>query len=45
MGYYMLKNGFWNGDATSIEPNGEIEKYNAIRLKTENDKVVLGGKQ
>lgn len=42
-GYYMLRHNMWNGNAISIEQNGEIENYNIVKLKTANNKVLFGG--
>ena len=42
-GYYMLKHELWNGEAISIEQNAELENYNIVRLKTNNNKILFGG--
>ncbi len=45
-GYYLLRNGLWNGQRLSIEQNGS-ENYNLVQLKTrldgENNRRVLFG--
>jgi PhzF family phenazine biosynthesis protein len=43
MGYYMLRNKLWGGEPVSIEQNGELEKYNIVKLKTKDNKVLFGG--
>jgi len=43
MGYYMLKNNMWNGEPISIEQNGERERYNIVKLKMDNNRVLFGG--
>jgi phenazine biosynthesis protein PhzF family len=43
-GYYMFRNGLWNGEIISIEQNGEIDNYNIVKLKTKDNKVLFGGK-
>lgn len=47
-GYYLLKNGLWEGAPLSIEQNGYINDYNIIRLKVGTDscgkrRVLFGG--
>lgn len=44
MGYYMLKNGMWDGRAISIEQNKEETAYNVVRLKEKAGKVLFGGR-
>jgi len=43
MGYYMLTNNLWDGEPISIEQNGEPERYNIVKLKVYNDRVLFGG--
>lgn len=43
MGCYMLKNNMWDGQPVSIEQNGEPEKYNIVKLKTKENRVLFGG--
>ncbi len=47
-GYYLLKNGKWNGEPMTLEQNGDFANPNIINLmtnKAENDKVrvLFGG--
>lgn len=42
-GYYMLNQGLWEGEAISIEQNGEKDNYNIVKLKAINKKVLFGG--
>ena len=44
MGYYMLKNGMWSGEAISIEQNRETTAYNIVKLVEKNGKVLFGGR-
>jgi len=43
LGYYMLRNGMWDGRPISIEQNAEPEAYNIVRLKTRSGRVLFGG--
>ena len=46
-GYYLLKHGLWGGEIISLEQNGERERYNVVKLTTEDDdgvkRVMFGG--
>ncbi len=46
-GYYLLKHGLWNGEIISLEQNGEKERYNVVKLTTQEingtKKVLFGG--
>jgi PhzF family phenazine biosynthesis protein len=42
-GYYLLKNGLWNGELLTIEQNNNYEIPNIIKLNTINNKVIFGG--
>lgn len=42
-GYYMLKHNLWDGSAISIEQNNELDNFNIVKLKTDNNKVLFGG--
>lgn len=44
LGYYMLRNGIWDGRPVSIEQNAEPEAYNIVRLKTLSGWVLFGGR-
>ena len=44
LGYYMRKNGMWDGKAVSIEQNGERTAYNVIKLREKDGRVLFGGK-
>lgn len=43
-GYYMLKNKLWNGGNISIEQGSAEMEYNIVKLNTQNDKVLFGGR-
>jgi len=43
-GYYMLENKLWNGGSISIEQGSAEMEYNIIKLNTQNDKVLFGGR-
>lgn len=42
-GYYMQKNGMWDGSAVSIEQGGEGIIYNTVKLCTLEDRILFGG--
>ena len=42
-GYYLLKNGLWNGDPISLEQGGCDRAFNTVKLKTVDGKLVFGG--
>ncbi len=46
-GYYLLKHKLWSGEAMSIEQNGEKERYNTVKLLTQDEadtkKIMFGG--
>lgn len=43
LGYYMLKQGLWNGEAVAVEQGAAGMVYNTVRLTTLNDRVLFGG--
>lgn len=43
-GYYMLKNGLWNGDPITIEQGGADRVFNSVRLSLAENRVLFGGK-
>ena len=42
-GYYMLKNGMWQGNAISIEQGGIDRVFNIVKLMLNNNQVLFGG--
>lgn len=42
-GYYMLKNGLWDGKCISIEQGGADRMYNTIKLRIKDNRVLFGG--
>lgn len=42
-GYYLLKNGLWNGNSISIEQGRAGLLYNTVKLTTNEGKVMFGG--
>lgn len=42
--YYMLKNKLWNGGSISIEQGSAGMEYNTIKLNTQKDRVLFGGR-
>ena len=43
LGYYMLKNGLWDGSDCLLEQGGSDREYNGIRLSTQGGAVLFGG--
>jgi PhzF family phenazine biosynthesis protein len=43
-GYYALKNNLWQGEPISIEQGRAGMVYNTVRLMTEDQKVLFGGR-
>lgn len=43
-GYYALKNKLWQGEPISIEQGGAGMVYNTVRLMTQDQKVLFGGR-
>lgn len=48
LGYYLLKNGKWDGAPVTIEQNGSLDQPNIVRLNTKRDdkydiRVLFGG--
>ncbi len=43
-GYYMLKNGIWDGAPVTIEQGGEDRVFNSVRLSTRENRVLFGGR-
>lgn len=43
-GYYLLKNGLWNGEPVSIEQGGEDRVYNRVCLSAPGGRVRFGGR-
>ncbi len=43
-GYYALKNNLWQGEPISIEQGGAGMVYNTVRLMTQDQKVLFGGR-
>jgi PhzF family phenazine biosynthesis protein len=41
---YMIKNKLWDGSSAAVEQGGNRFSYNTVKLKTEGDKVLFGGK-
>ncbi len=44
LGYYLLQNNMWDGRPILIEQNAEPSAYNIVRLKTNDGKVLFGGR-
>jgi PhzF family phenazine biosynthesis protein len=42
-GYYMLKNGMWDGESVSVEQGGIDRVLNKVRLTVRNGRVLFGG--
>lgn len=42
-GYYMLKNGIWDGNDCAVEQGGNDRVFNGIRLSQMDGKVLFGG--
>jgi PhzF family phenazine biosynthesis protein len=42
-GYYMLKNGMWDGDAVTLEQGGNDRVYNTVALTFEDNRLLFGG--
>ncbi|MEI7883813.1 MAG: PhzF family phenazine biosynthesis isomerase [Clostridia bacterium] len=42
-GYYMLKNGLWQGEDVSIEQGGLNIEFNIVKLAILNNKILFGG--
>ncbi len=42
LGYYMLKNGLWNGAYASIEQGGADRIYNVVKLSLLHERVLFG---
>ncbi|SDN29999.1 PhzF family phenazine biosynthesis protein [Acetanaerobacterium elongatum] len=42
-GYYMLRQGLWNGEAAAVEQGAAGVIYNTVRLATLNNRVLFGG--
>jgi PhzF family phenazine biosynthesis protein len=42
-GYYMMKNGIWDGDAITLEQGGNDRVYNTVALAFENSRLLFGG--
>jgi PhzF family phenazine biosynthesis protein len=42
-GYYMQKNGMWNGDAITLEQGGNDRVYNTVALAFEDNHLLFGG--
>ena len=43
LGFYMLKNGLWNGVDCAIEQGGKDRAFNIVRLTRLGDTVLFGG--
>jgi PhzF family phenazine biosynthesis protein len=43
-GYYMLKNGIWNGTPITIEQGGKDMIFNTVNLAFKNNQMLFGGK-
>lgn len=42
-GYYMLKNGMWDGKSVSVEQGGIDRVFNKVRLTVRDGRVLFGG--
>ena len=42
-GYYMLKNGLWDGESISLEQGGQDRVFNRVTLGTRDGLVLFGG--
>ncbi len=42
-GYYMLKNGMWDGKSVSVEQGGNDRIFNMVRLTVRDGRVLFGG--
>ena len=43
-GYYMLKNGIWDGKPITIEQGGKDRVFNTVHLAYRNQQMLFGGK-
>jgi len=43
-GYYMLKNGIWDGKPITIEQGGKDRIFNTVNLAYRNNQMLFGGK-
>jgi PhzF family phenazine biosynthesis protein len=43
-GYYMLKNGLWDGTPVTVEQGGADRVFNSVSLATQGHRVLFGGK-
>lgn len=43
LGYYMLKNGLWDGNDCTIEQGGNDRVFNSVHLSMLENKVLFGG--
>lgn len=44
LGYYMLKNGIWDGKPITIEQGGKDRIFNTVNLAYRNNQMLFGGK-